>query len=378
MLQNTYRLFYYVKTGITDSILNNAKDGILITVKNHKRTLFFVILFTLITVSSGFASELDERLELWEANAPYCNGYLSKVSWANPKNHCDDGDSVLFAGLLCGAGDDRGCEAVRQSLDSGGRWFRSPRRRETNNDGNGNSVSPDMALGAQIYLAVKNEHGDAKRWFNWMVENTPCSLTDRSCNLKGIPRFCTDDSEKGCTIFPNHLATLAETRYKLGVQTGKGSRCPQPTRSLPEIWSLYMSPWHSSKGLYHLTDIACGAASTFNLKGAQLNDEGYPLHLVATEIFLLRLMGRNDKNLDQSAETLVRRQPQNPFFLFLRDGPTKEVLEKTLALCPSNQDEINQSRKIQWAWERADSDHASKDSMIWDCIFMAKLLQGPF
>ncbi len=345
----------------------------MIEFKNIIFCMYYSLIIFFLWASPLLADELNEKLKLWEANAPYCNGFPSKVSWEDSKNHCDDGDMVLFVGLLCGAGDERGCETVRLSMDSNGRWFRSPRRRLTNNDGNGNSFSPDMALGAQIYLTKQKDYKAAALWYNWIEDHIPCSLTDTKCNLKGLPRFCTDDSEKGCTIQPNHLAILAETRHKLGIKSELDSGCPQELRSIEEIWAIYMAPWRSSKGLYYLTDIACGAAPAFNHRGAQFNDKGFPLHLIATEIFLLRLMEKNDPQLNLSAAQLVQRQPENPFFLYLRDGPTAQVLNKTLNMCPENQEEINRSRKSQWSWERADADLAYKDSMLWDCIFMAKL-----
>src|SRR4051812_44892323 len=48
----------------------------------------------------------------------YCGDSVSK-------ENCDDGDSVLFGGLACAAGDARACKGVRQSQDETGRWWRS-------------------------------------------------------------------------------------------------------------------------------------------------------------------------------------------------------------------------------------------------------------
>ena len=56
----------------------------------------------------------------WEQQAPTCDGYPSK-------DHCDDGDMVLFGSLLCASGETPGCDLVRASQDASGRWWRSPR-----------------------------------------------------------------------------------------------------------------------------------------------------------------------------------------------------------------------------------------------------------
>ena len=59
----------------------------------------------------------------WRALAPTCEGLPSKAN-------CDDGDMLLFSGLLCASGEAAGCEAARQS--QGERWpflaIRAPRR----------------------------------------------------------------------------------------------------------------------------------------------------------------------------------------------------------------------------------------------------------
>lgn len=43
---------------------------------------------------------------------------------------CDDADTVFFSGLLCMSGDALGCDTVRLSQGTDGRWWRSPRQKE--------------------------------------------------------------------------------------------------------------------------------------------------------------------------------------------------------------------------------------------------------
>jgi hypothetical protein len=106
---------------------------------------------------------------------------------------------------------------------------------------------------------------------------------------------------------------------------------------------------------------------------SQLNRPGYSQHLTAVEIFLLRKLGHNDPRLVGAAFALSLKQPQNPFFLYLSKGATNEVAQLVMRLCPRPATGLPTELR-QWAWEREDSDEAWKQSMLWDCIFMARLL----
>jgi hypothetical protein len=108
---------------------------------------------------------------------------------------------------------------------------------------------------------------------------------------------------------------------------------------------------------------------------AQVNEPGYSQHLVGTQILLLRRMGYSDERLRTAAARLSANQPRNPFFAYLAQGRSQKVLDLVLQQCPSPATGIPANR-TQWAWERADGEQASRESMIWDCIFMARLLEG--
>lgn len=84
-------------------------------------------------------AELDRRTNYWRTQLPFCNWpgfapYPSKFDDVLPdpadplKGQCNDGDSVIFNGVLCASGDDRGCDAVRRSQAPDGEFWRSPRK----------------------------------------------------------------------------------------------------------------------------------------------------------------------------------------------------------------------------------------------------------
>lgn len=284
------------------------------------------------------------------------------------KNYCDDGDINLFAGLLCAAGDPRGCEAVKRAQDgSNGKWYRSPRRELTNNVWGKNSFSPDMALGTQLYIASTNDKASLERWIKWLDDSRPCWVSDGGQCLVKSPfvRFCTDDHGAGCTVRPLDAEML-------GV-TSKHFKVAPP-----------------STAFAHLPQNLGISISAMILIDAKANEPGYSQHLVGVEIYLLRKLDykgtpwywwwwpgadrTTDWDLNEAAKILSKSQPKNPFFLYLAEGKaTKEVVDLTLSQCPVPATGIPKYQ-YQWAWEREDSEDAWKNSTLWDCMFMANLI----
>lgn len=288
----------------------------------------------------------------WTTNAPTCvapDGFRfpGKVS---ETGECDDGDLTLFAGLLCAVGETIGCEAVRRSQVSSGRWFRSPRRAQTENLGSPNSFSPDMALGAQLFLATSRDRAAGEAWLKWMDKVRPCIIgSGDNCFQSPLLRFCTDDTESGCTVRPGDASTLdATSRYV---------PLTPPTDDMRKLFT--------QAGL-NLMDMLWASA--------QVNKPGYSQHLVAAQILLLRRMGYTDERLRAAASTLSDKQPLNPFFAYLNEGRTQHVVDLTVSQCPSPASGLPANR-TQWAWEREDSEQAWRQSMVWDCIFMARLIE---
>ena len=91
---------------------------------------------------------------------------------------------------------------------------------------------------------------------------------------------------------------------------------------------------------------------------------------------IYRSLGHTSDVIADVARTLAERQPRNPFFAYLVEGSTPRVRDLTLELCPSDESQISVER-FEWAWERADTAQAWRQSMLWDCVFMAGLLARP-
>jgi hypothetical protein len=279
---------------------------------------------------------LAQRRADWESVAPTCAG-------APSKDGCDDGDMTLFNGLLCGSGETRGCDAVRAAQGPDGRFWRSPRR-NPGNLGQPNSFSRDMTLGVLVYLATTHDTGAAQRWLSWIDRNRPCSIKlpfGGSCLVHAQYRVCTDDDNGRCNIDPGLWALMGRVWTVLGL----------PLHSEMTKWAGWDGDLES-----WLTDFTSA---------------GYTLHLKAVAIYVREKLGISLGWRLDNAQTLVDKQPLNPFFQYLHDGPTDDVAGRVLALCPQPG---STAPRTQWAWERSDDGQAWLQSMDWDCVFMANLL----
>ena len=283
---------------------------------------------------------LQAARAFWEEFAPLC-------SWYPSKENCEDGDMTLFNGLLCVSGQDLGCQAVRASQGADGRFWRSPRRVD-GNLGQNKSFSRDMTMGVLLYLARTRDTAAAGRWLDWIDRNRPCVMNKPwggGCLVRGLYRVCRDDENTSCTLTPGVWALMGRVWGYLGL-----SRHDE------------MKRWEGSDG--DVTAIE-----------AEINEPGYELHLAGVGVLLKQYMGVSSGPRQEVASTLAGRQPNNPFFLYLRDGVTEEIRQKTLALCP-HRENGTAFRKFQWSWERSDSSEAWRESMGWECIFLHNLIRN--
>ena len=302
-----------------------------------------MIFLALLMVSCGAneTSKLDTAgtaaMDYWYSIAPFCEG-------SPAKEHCDDGDMNLFSGLLCAAGESYACESVAAAQGTDGRWWRSPRR-VGDNLGQDKTFSRDMASGVFLYLAVTKDKVAAQNWYRWLKDNRPCSIrhpVNGGCILWGIWRHCRDSNNQSCDITPAGWAMIYRLWQHMGLP-------PEP------VMERY-------KGL----DIDAAKISARN------QETGYPMHLSGVSMLLRKILNKDLGTAREVSEILHNRQPLNPFFLWLHEGPTDEVKRRVLDFCPTPQ--RPPGRLFQWSWERADSSEAWKDSMGWDCIFMGRLL----
>lgn len=305
-------------------------------------------------------TELDERSAYWEKSAFLCpagdgTSFPSRAT-GYPTQPCDDGDMTLFNGLLCAAGDKRGCDAVADAQEpKTGQWFRSPRIRLLGNDRGGSAFSPDMALGVQLYLIKIGDAVRAKKWLTWLHENVPCAFElFGKCILKGIPRYCTDDAkEKGCVMRPGDAAALSETVSFLEKNHGLAS--------LPD------------GRLRGYLGTMSGTGPQLEEISSYVNKPGFSQHLVGVSILLYRALGFNDKKLDDAATRLMNKNPGNAFYTFLAGKSYEQVVTEMLYRCP-NPNIAMKYPLNQWQWERENEDRAWESSCFWDCIFAKGLI----
>lgn len=303
------------------------------------------------------ADELTDRMEFWESKAPWCINHTPKFPSSEPgePGPCGDGDMTLFNGMLCAAGDERGCKAVEEAQADSGEWHRSPRLRALGyNDRGDAKFSPDMALGAQLYLITKNDRDRGWKWLMWLNDNVPCvqkSFFSDACWFYGMPRFCAP--HQGCTARPGDLATLSWTVDYLQQKTGMPALPDGRFRGVLGTFS--------------------GIGSLNKEIDSRVNDPGFSQHLIATSVWVVRLAGHDDERMRAAIDRLVKKNPSNAFFLYLRDGRTEAVRQRTLERCPSPQ-RPSVHPLFEWQWERAEGSSAWKNSNYWDCIFMGRLL----
>lgn len=304
------------------------------------------------------ADEMADRMAYWESKAFSCadsgTPFPSKARGIPPAS-CDSGDMTLFNGLLCASGEKRGCDAVKNAQGSDGRWWRSPAHIGKEAPNHDVSFSPDMARGVLLYAVTTKDDDAFRRWVKWIDESRPClvKLFGSNCYFQGWPRLCTDDAQdKRCTFRPQTCGDIELVGKYLGV--AEADICRRVLKTF-QIRDDYIIPQ---------TELAFG--------GALVNEPGFPMHLAGAEIFLIDKLGQTSVHSRAGAIALAVREPKNPFFLYLAEGPTAKVKELTLKLCPKKGEAPHELH--QWAWEREAAEAAWKDSMYWECIFMGKLL----
>jgi len=236
---------------------------------------------------------------------------------------CDTGDAALFNGLLCSSGTQKACAGVANAQNkSTGQWFRSEFYKDNSTE---NSFSKDMAKGVLLYLLTTKDTESAELWLKYIHKTK---------------RLCTDDDDKRCSI-------------------------------VPTTWALFNYVW-SKLGLEKTQNMKAGIIgnSVANLMSAKTSPLGYQLHLVGVSLYIKILTGNMQSNDYKAIEVLVKRQPDNPFFLFLSEGSSKKVIDKTLEWCTADAPR----EREQWSFERDTSQEAYINKMGHDCIFLLQNL----
>jgi hypothetical protein len=309
---------------------------------------------------------------------------------------------TLFNGLLCLSAEQIGCDAVKNSQGDDGRWWRSPRRigweypdcgaSSPPNEAPPNkpppnqkcdvSFSPDQALGVLSYSLASRDASRFSSWLKWITDhrgkltatqikevakdeiaklNWPQWQVDAAAALIAnlLPArltYCTDDFDARCTLRPGDCAIIKQMGGALGNEK--------------DICGDYLL-FDQIEGIFKSAGISMPNALA--AAGSYFNDENYPLHLAAVQVFIRQRMGQgNDPLILAARSKLASREPLNPFYAYLNSNGSG-ALALLLNECPAPNSAP--TTRTEWAWERPDAQKAWLHSMYWDCIFVRNLLR---
>lgn len=252
------------------------------------------------------------------------------------KANGDDGDSLLWAGLLYSVSQNvsdkvKYRSGIVDSIDVSGRFWRSPDRVGSVRP---NSFSRDMAVG--LLLAASRDKVD-----------------NHSFGVDGyyLEKWISYVKANGNKLCPD----ATDTR---GVMT------------IPMWWRVaYVRPdivsWHYRYTRWFLKPYLYLAAETCK--------PGYHRHLIACTLLMLYVLNGKRETwgwLKATASKLNEDEPKNPFFMWLdlEDDESRARLKEIDINYP-----LSDSRGTQWAWERTDSEEAYRNSCGHDREFMELL-----
>lgn len=269
-----------------------------------------------------------------------------------PDGRIEDGDMGIFGGLLCRSGDEKeigskeGCKLIQNANTSDGRFWRSPGRKGESDTKEHASFSGDQLKGILHYFTTMDDKDRLEKFLHYL-RSKPTQVPDPSVVLESGYSSCPNYGPNfTCLLSGSDWYALRLLAHKHGLE----SALPH---DLPSMDSRY------------------GFSYETLIWEALLTNSGYRLHLVANTAWILRNMGENDAHLDKVFQIIAARQPENPFFLYLLLGTDRRVQRLTDAKCmlPLNRNDFS-----DWAWQRAETQHAWDRSMVWDCVFMYGLM----
>jgi hypothetical protein len=106
---------------------------------------------------------------------------------------------------------------------------------------------------------------------------------------------------------------------------------------------------------------------------ALVNGRGFSRHNAMVQIMMLQDWGLGKSWMSSIANNIANEEPQNPFFQYVAHRRESKASMLPLIVhneCPSEASDHPHLRS-EWAWERDTRDQKWKDTMYWDCIFIA-------
>ncbi|MHC2581148.1 hypothetical protein ACVI1J_006735 [Bradyrhizobium diazoefficiens] len=386
--------------------------------------LSIVVAVSLSSMPQARASDrLDTAMTFWEARLPFCEGFLSK-EFDEPKTRedgttyflpCNDGDTILFSGLTCSVGDKRGCDTVKRSQGTDGRWWRSPRKlREGAADGGSETTfSNDHAAGVWAYIAEERDTEAFRKWTRWIKRNDKllgfipkycedsrcgfkfmdCPMLDRLAVVLNVANPVCDEAPLPPLpiILPSPTKTIHEIRNALNDVENAIKNLPvageiikyEPSKILVEKQLAEMEKLSTRledlrSRIMVLARVSADTTGIIGRLNAIVNDPGFSRHNIAVNAYLLQKYTATASPLTLDAVRKVAAiEPKNAFINFVAYGPSPEMVGLILDKCRT-EDPKEVRPRFQWIWERADNDKSDppRDTMYWDCLFTAKLYKG--
>ncbi|MGR9470654.1 hypothetical protein [Rhizobium leguminosarum] len=385
--------------------------------------LFVLILTCFIAGSTEAADsqkvrELNRRFAYWNSAsvAPYCtfdggrkfpSKYHKSDNRDNETGKCDDGDSIMFNALLCSVGEQDGCDAVKRSKTNDGRWWRSPKKaRETATEGGSETTfSNDHAVGVMLYALETNNGDELEEWIRYLnkgrLQNIhpayckdtrcafklfDCPLLDRAAAILARPNFlCGPPYRPSQALAELRRAHEAiEEKYnelpaKEALAPGFKQANELVKKLLDQLSNLSSAIETEAERAATLARAAANLDGTVALLNAHVNDAGFARNNVSVAVYMLMKYGAADgPELRLAASQVAAKEPRNAFLEYVAHGATDKMLDIILEKCRSEADDRKkpQQPRHQWTWERTDQEIAHRETMFWDCVFVAKLYKA--
>jgi hypothetical protein len=261
-----------------------------------------------------------------------------------------DGDAILFNGLLATVwpmGQIKWPQiAVLMSQGDDGMFYRSPRRRGTNNEGYEFFFSRDMATGVMAAATCPSFPAPIwDKWLEYIDKSRPC--------LVKKPRWAGG----GCAIRSPIYRYAPDSRSDIS----------------PSCWAMMarVAKWrgwgeNSQMKKFWGTDGDVSVVEAANCPA------GYQLHLKVVDAYI-KLLCNQSREYSQRVGKIARdRVPGNLFYEFIAERRvTESMLKKYLEIAPK----IDANFGNSWVWEKASIEAELPTSCGWDFLFVGRLFQ---
>lgn len=298
---------------------------------NKTIALFSMILLTGFLASAQLAS--STTLDQLKIKRQTVKGWvLFCEDGSMSHGNCPFGDMTIFSGMSCLAGDMDRCDDVKRAQGPDGRWYRSPQL--VGNTTETDSFSRDQTYGMMSYLIATHDTAAALRWQKYV----------ESIGLK----LCPDATNNRCNITLGIKVVMTAVWDYLGLDVPKWMKRKE--------WIL----------------------SVYDPIQTWLQPADFPMHLSALSVWILRNVEERGgkpvkKYNDRVINILNKREPNNPFFLLLKDGPTEKVADLILRYCPDTKPNAS---LLDWGWQRSiKQGDVLKNFSGHECIFIINLFE---